>query len=236
MVARVCFRQPACVRSAAPDRRAWPRGVPHGALRECAARSKCRPGHGDQDGVVAPGQAVGPVEVLDMALDSSGAAAAVVAQQRQVAGALLGNQHVAVGQGEEAPRIEEARPSPTVLVKPGTATGSQSLWLNQRPTGNDRPDLRRRQIGRIDVEAVADLLLHHEVLRRIIRQAWRLPMPPRSAARARPRTETIRRSERQGQRGRVSALSRGSVGLHLLRRGWHGQHRIGSSGQAEAGL
>jgi hypothetical protein len=35
---------------------------------------------GDQDGVVPPGQAIGPVEVLDVALDPSGATAAVVAQ------------------------------------------------------------------------------------------------------------------------------------------------------------
>ena len=62
---------------------------------------------GDQDVVAPPGKAIGPVEVLDMAVDPHRVALAVVAQQGQIAGALLGDQHVAVGQHQQAPRIGE---------------------------------------------------------------------------------------------------------------------------------
>ena len=60
-----------------------------------------------QDIAVSPGEAVGPVQILDMAVDPDGMAPAVVAQQRQIASTLLGHQHVTVRQHEQAPRIGE---------------------------------------------------------------------------------------------------------------------------------
>ena len=58
---------------------------------------------GDQHLAVAPGEAVGPVQALDVALDPVGLAVAVlVAQQRDVADLLLGHQHVAVRQHQQA--------------------------------------------------------------------------------------------------------------------------------------
>ncbi len=62
---------------------------------------------GDQELVVPPGEAIGPVEILDMTVDPFGVALAVVAQQGQIAGALLGDQHVAVGQHEKPPWVRE---------------------------------------------------------------------------------------------------------------------------------
>ena len=59
---------------------------------------------GDQDVVAPERKAIGFVEVFDMTIDPLGAALAIVAQQRQIAGTLLGDQHVPVGQHQQAPR------------------------------------------------------------------------------------------------------------------------------------
>jgi hypothetical protein len=108
---------------------------------------------------------------------------------------------------------------------------------DQRPTGDDRPDLRRRQIGRVDVETAADLLLHHEVLRRVIRQARHLPMRL-ALLRARGRAHEISGNQNakgdQGDEGARAPCHDGSVRLHRFVRDWHGHHRIGSPGGAGA--
>jgi hypothetical protein len=62
---------------------------------------------GDENLVAPQCEAIGPVEVLDMPVDPFGAALVVVAQQGQIADALLGDQHVAIGQYEQPPRIDE---------------------------------------------------------------------------------------------------------------------------------
>ena len=62
---------------------------------------------GDQQIIVLPGKAIGPVQILDMAIDPLGVALAVITQQGQVARALLGNQHIAVGQHQEAARVDQ---------------------------------------------------------------------------------------------------------------------------------
>jgi hypothetical protein len=179
---------------------------------------------------------MGSVEVLDVALDPSGAAAAVVAQQRQVAGALLGNQHVAVGQNEQAPRIDQTRHKRSRGEAGRHLRDLSAISHYQRPIGDDRPDLRRRQIGRVDVETAADLLLHHEVLRRIIRQAWHLPRRL-ALLRARGRAhETSGNQNAKGDQGARALCHDGSVRLHRFVRDWHGHHRIGSPGAAGAGL
>ena len=80
---------------------------------------------GDQHVVVPPGEAVGPVEVLDVALDPLGLAVAVlVAQQGEIAGALLGHQHVAVRQHQQAARMLQPG-GEGVAVKP---SGTRGVW------------------------------------------------------------------------------------------------------------
>jgi hypothetical protein len=100
-----------------------------------------------------------------MAVDPFGVTLAVVAQQRQVAGALLGHQHVTVGEHEQATWIDEPggerlcdKPLRDLQCLPVIGHG-------QRSVGYDRPGFRGRQIGRIDVKAPADLMLGEEVLR-----------------------------------------------------------------------
>src|SRR5882672_5846447 len=62
---------------------------------------------GDEEVVVAPSEAVGPVEVLDIAIDPFGTTFAVVPQQGEIPGALLGHQHIAIGQHEQPARVGE---------------------------------------------------------------------------------------------------------------------------------
>jgi len=81
---------------------------------------------------------------------------------------LLGDQYVAVGQNEQAPRIDQTRDKRSCGEARGHLWDLSGVRHFQRPIGDDRPDLRRRQIGRVDMETTADLLLHHEVLRRVI--------------------------------------------------------------------
>src|SRR5262249_13078585 len=80
---------------------------------------------GDQHVAVAPGEAVGPGEAFGVALDPVGLAVAVlVAQQRQVAHPLLGDDHVTVRQHQQPARM--ARPVANgVAVKP---SGTRGAW------------------------------------------------------------------------------------------------------------
>jgi len=64
---------------------------------------------GDQELVAPQRETVRPVEVLDVAVDPLGVPLAVVAQQSEITGALLGNQDVAIGEHEQPPRIDETR-------------------------------------------------------------------------------------------------------------------------------
>ena len=120
---------------------------------------------GDQQIIVLPGEAVRPVQILDMAADPLGAPLAVITQQGQVAPALLGNQHIAVGQDQR--RRGLTRPvAKGVAVKPG---GTCRVWpLNGIVStrlvtigpvfggGNSAASMRY---------ALADLVLGLEVLR-----------------------------------------------------------------------
>ena len=123
---------------------------------------------GDQELVAAPGEAVGPVQVLDMAVDPFGAALAVVAQQRQIPGALFGDQHIAIRQHQQTARVDQADRERR-RGKP--FRDGQRLFAkrdDQHPVRDDRTGLRRRQIVRIDPETAADLVLDREILRRRI--------------------------------------------------------------------
>jgi len=64
---------------------------------------------GHQEVIVPPGEAIRSVEVLHMPFDPIGPATpGSIAQQRQIAGALLRYQHVAIGQDQQAARIDKA--------------------------------------------------------------------------------------------------------------------------------
>ncbi len=123
---------------------------------------------GYQQLVAAPGQAVGFVEVLDMPVDPFGAALAIIAQQGQIAGALLGDQDIAIGQHEQAARVDQ---SGREQGRGKSLRDTQCLLAKgdgQRAVGGDRAGLRRREIGGIDMETVADFVLDREILRRRI--------------------------------------------------------------------
>ena len=123
---------------------------------------------GHQETVVAPGEAIGPVEVLDMAIDPFGPAFSVVAQQRQIARTLLGHQHVAIGQHEQAPRIGQPRGERRRGEPRRNLRDLPVIGHDQRPVGHHRWGLWRRQVGGIDLEAPADLVLGREILRELV--------------------------------------------------------------------
>ena len=80
---------------------------------------------GDQNLAVAPGEPVGAVQALDVAVDPVGlAVAVVVAQQRDIADLLLGDEHVAVRQHQQAARMLEPG-GEGVAVKP---SGTRGTW------------------------------------------------------------------------------------------------------------
>src|SRR4029077_5873424 len=113
---------------------------------------------------VPPGESVGSVKILDVAFDPLRTSAAVIAQQRQIAGFLLGDQDVAVRKNKQPPGMREAGDQ-----RRRGETGRHLRHLSivgndQGPIGNDRARLRRRQIVRIDLEAVPDFVLSPKVL------------------------------------------------------------------------
>ena len=55
---------------------------------------------GHENVVFLPGESIRFVQILDMAIDPGGFAGSVIAQEREIASALLSNQNVAVGQDE----------------------------------------------------------------------------------------------------------------------------------------
>jgi hypothetical protein len=120
---------------------------------------------GHQEFVAPPGQTIGPVEVLDMAVDPFGATLAVIAQQGQVAGALLGDQDIAIGQHEQAARIDQPGGDQSRGKSLRDAQCLLAKRNRQRAIRGDRPGLRRREIGGIDAETVADFVLDREILR-----------------------------------------------------------------------
>ena len=78
---------------------------------------------GYQDVTVPPGEAVGSVKILDVAFDPLRASAAVIAQQRQIAGVLFGDQTSPFG--KTSSRRGWARPVTSgVAVKPGGTCGT----------------------------------------------------------------------------------------------------------------
>ena len=78
----------------------------------------------NQDATVPPGEAIGCVEPFGVALDPFGPAVSVpVAQQRQVAHALLGHDHVAVRQHQQTPGCVSP-PANKLTLKPSGTRGT----------------------------------------------------------------------------------------------------------------
>ena len=115
---------------------------------------------GDQNLAVAPGEPVGPVQALDVAIDPVGlAVAVVVAQQRDVADLLLGHEHVAVRQHQQTARVLEPGGEGGGGEALGHARRLAGVGQRQRAARHDRAGLRRRQVFGLDGDAAADLLV-----------------------------------------------------------------------------
>src|SRR4029453_11174733 len=115
---------------------------------------------GDQYEAVTPSKPVRTIEALGMPLNPIGlAVAVVVAQQREVTFALLGEDHVTVRQYQQAAR----------MLQPGRegchGETVRHLWFlilvrdNERATRHDWSRLWRRQVFRLHREFFTNLLL-----------------------------------------------------------------------------
>ena len=91
-------------------------------------------------------------------------AAAVVAQQRKIAGALFRDQNVAIRQHEQTSRVDEAGRERRCRETGRHLRGLSGVCDNERPVADDRSCLRRRQAGRIDAEPPADLVFGKKIL------------------------------------------------------------------------
>jgi hypothetical protein len=119
---------------------------------------------GDEEVVVPPGEPIRRLEAFGVALDPLGAAIAVtVAQQRQVARHLLGDDHVPVGQNEQPPRILQAGRKGRYGEALRDPRGLSLVGQDERRIADDRPGLRGRQRLRRDVEPLADLLVRERI-------------------------------------------------------------------------
>ena len=148
---------------------------------------------------VAPGETVGSVEAFRVALDPVGLAVAVlVAQQGEIAGPLLGDDDVAVGQDEKPPGIRQSGREGRRGKALGHAQRLAGIGNGERSAGDDRAGVRRRQVFRLDREVTADLLVgqrrrigDRRLLRLLrwagrearsisVRPGWRTTGPPQS--------------------------------------------------------
>jgi hypothetical protein len=114
------------------------------------------------------------VEILDVAADPLRRALALGAQERQVAGALLGDEHVAVRQHEEAARIGEPRGEARRREAGGHLRRVPLGRQRERAVGHDRRGFRRRQLSGVEAEAPPDLVLGKEMLLEGVRRGRRL--------------------------------------------------------------
>jgi len=115
---------------------------------------------GHQDLAVAPGQAVRAVQAFDVAVDPIGfGVAVIVAQQRDVADLLFGDEHIAIRQHQQAARMlesgDERRRGETVRHLRRLACIRQ----RHRAARRDRAGLWRRQVISLDRDAPSDLLI-----------------------------------------------------------------------------
>src|SRR5437016_622600 len=114
--------------------------------------------------VVAPREAIRAIEILDVAIDPLRLAITLVAQERQIAGALLGDEHVPVWQHEEAAWIGEPGGEERCLEASGHLRRLPFRGQRERAVGYDRRRFRRRQLGGVEAEAPPDLMLGDKIL------------------------------------------------------------------------
>src|SRR5215471_16327131 len=113
--------------------------------------------------IALPSEAIWLVEVFDMTLNPFRPTGTVVAQQRQVTGALLCHQNIAIGQHQEPARICKAGRKQSCGEAFRHAWRLTCVRHEERPIGGDRPCFRRGQIIGIDLKAAADLMLSRKI-------------------------------------------------------------------------
>ena len=101
---------------------------------------------GYEEVVVPPGEPIRPLEALGVAFDPLGATIAVtVAQQREIARHLLGDDHVPVGEDEQPPRILQAGRKGRHGEALRDARGLSLVGQDERCIAYHRPGFRGRQ-------------------------------------------------------------------------------------------
>jgi hypothetical protein len=128
---------------------------------------------GHQHMVVPPREAIRTMEILDVASDPLRLAVALCAQERQVAGALLGDEHVPVRQHKEAARMGEPGGEERRREAGGHLRHVPFSGQRERAVSHDRRGFRRRQLGGVDAEAPPDLMLGDEMLLERVLRGWR---------------------------------------------------------------
>ena len=156
-----------------------------------------------------------------MPVDPHGVTAAVVAQQRQVTGALLGNQNIAVRQHQQTPRVDQAGRERCCREARRHLWGLPGILHNQHPVGDDRPCLRRWQIGRVDTETPAQLVLFQKILLQVVLLLVILDARRLGAGHASLRIERCKRKRANRQRGARNRYGSDKSGSEM-------SHRVGS--------
>ena len=147
-------------------------------------------------------------------------AAAVVAQQRQIAGTLLGDQNVTVRQHQQTPRIDKAGRERRRREARRHLRGLPAIRDNQWPIGDDQSRLRRRQIRRVDADAPAQLVFFQKILLQVL--LLRVILDARLRARdAVLRTERCKGKCANDQRGAGNRYGSDKSGSEM-------SHRVGS--------
>src|SRR2546425_10328116 len=123
--------------------------------------------------VVPPCEAIRTIEILNVAIDPRRRAVALFAQERQVAGALLGDEYVPVRQYEEAARIGEPGGEERRLEAGGHLRHLPFRGQRERAVGHDRRGFRRRQLSGVEAEAPPELMLGDEILLECVLRGWR---------------------------------------------------------------
>jgi hypothetical protein len=92
---------------------------------------------------------------------------------------------------------------------------------NQHPVGDDRPCLRRRQIGRVDTETPAQLVLFQKILLQVVLLLVTLDARRLGAGYASLRIERCKRKRANGQRSAGNGYGSDKTGSEM-------SHRVGS--------
>ena len=103
-----------------------------------------------------------------MPVDPHRVAAAIVAQQREIAGALFRDQNVTIRQHQQTSRVDEAGRERRCREARRHLRGLPGVRDDECPIADDRSCLWRRQIGRIDTEPLAQFVFLLKILLQVI--------------------------------------------------------------------